>query len=418
MALLLASAACGALSAPLTTTACRRAAPARLRMSAQDLFSAPDETIGKVVPVRWQAEVDRIEPIDYQILQTQLQAVRNLPPDFDDADDRGQPREDPLLDDANREPSFRRLFTHQTWSRYTRRPAHERWLSTLMQWRLSDITRAIMPMVATIFLWAAGVSTLLPMVAPQVAARATQMWIPLSLQGTAIGLLLVFRTNNAYLRLAESREQWGRLLMLVREIATKVSLGCTHAVTCDACRYLCAFTWSLRDKLRDGEPRDDILSLILGKEEAAWVTSQRSRPLAVLSRLRRLVYTEHESRTLDGQLFYFLEVDIKELDTVVESCERLFSSPIPPNMARHCMRSLVLWLLALPVVLTRAMPPLLVGLWTAITSYIYLGVDELAEEVEQPFAMMPLWQLVRQNHRTPPPSYPLIKGLNSPWTLD
>ena len=99
--------------------------------------------------------------------------------------------------------------------------------------------------------------------------------------------------------------------MLVREIATKVSLGCTHAVTCDACRYLCAFTWSLRDKLRDGEPRDDILSLILGKEEAAWVTSQRSRPLAVLSRLRRLVYSEYQSNSLDSQLFYFLETDSK-----------------------------------------------------------------------------------------------------------
>ena len=49
----------------------------------------------------------------------------------------------------------------------------------------------------------------------RIAARAAQMWIPLSLQGTAIGLLLVFRTNNAYLRLAEAREQWGKLLMLL-----------------------------------------------------------------------------------------------------------------------------------------------------------------------------------------------------------
>ena len=57
------------------------------------------------------------------------------------------------------------------------------------------------------------------------------------------------------------------------------------------------------------------------------------------------------------------------------------------------MRSLVLWLLLLPVVLTRAMPPLLVGVWTAVTSYIYLGVEQLGAEVEQPFAMMPLWQL-------------------------
>ena len=113
----------------------------------------------------------------------------------------------------------------------------------------------------------------------------------------------------------------------------------------------------------------------------------------ILSRLRRLVYAEYSSGALDAQLFYFLEVDIKEMDTVVESCERLFSSPIPPNMARHGMRSLTLWLCALPVVLTSSMPPVLVGLWTAITSYIYLGVDELGAQVEQPFAIMPLWQL-------------------------
>jgi putative membrane protein len=219
------------------------------------------------------------------------------------------------------------------------------------------------------------------------------MWIPLSLQGTAIGLLLVFRTNNAYVRLAEAREQWGKLLMLLREMTTKTSVALGYGVTCEACRYLCAFTWSLRDKLRDGEVRNDILNLLLGKEEAEWVASQRSRPLAILSRLRRLVYAEYEAGNLDSQIYYFLETDIKEIDTVIESCERLFSSPIPPNMARHGMRSLTLWILALPVVLTRSMPAILVAVWTSITAYIYLGIDELGTQVEQPFKIMPLWQL-------------------------
>ena len=74
-------------------------------------------------------------------------------------------------------------------------------------------------------------------------------------------------------------------------------------------------------------------------------------------------------------------------------CERLFSSPIPPNMARHGMRSVTLWIAALPIVLAPSMPPLLVALWTASTAYIYLGVDELGAQVEQPFTIMPLWQL-------------------------
>lgn len=41
------------------------------------------------------------------------------------------------------------------------------------------------------------------------------------------------------------------------------------------------------------------------------------------------------------------------------------------------MRSLALWLCALPLVITSSMPPLLVAMWTASTSYIYLGVDEV-----------------------------------------
>ena len=92
-------------------------------------------------------------------------------------------------------------------------------------------------------------------------------------------------------------------------------------------------------------------------------------------------------------MYYFLEVDIKEIDAIVESCERLFSSPIPPNMARHGLRSLTLWILALPLVLTGSISPILVALWTASTSFIYLGVEELGAQVEQPFAIMPLWQL-------------------------
>ena len=100
------------------------------------------------------------------------------------------------------------------------------------------------------------------------------------------------------------------------------------------------------------------------------------------------------------QVYYFLETDIKEVDTVVESCERLFSSPIPPNMARHGMRSLTLWILGLPIVLANSMPPLLVALWTATTAFIYLGVEELGAQVEQPFAILPLWQLCRPEPRT------------------
>merc|ERR1711934_607432 len=105
------------------------------------------------------------------------------------------------------------------------------------------------------------------------------------------------------------------------------------------------------------------------------------------------MYAEVEAGILTTHMHYFIETDLKDMDTVVESCERLFSSPIPPNMARHGLRSLTLWILGLPIVLTSSMPPILVALWTATTAFIYLGVEELGAQVEQPFRVLPLWQL-------------------------
>lgn len=338
-------------------------------------------------------DITDIDPIDIQILQKQLQSVRNLPRIVDYEFAEEGMRQDVLLDNANREPSFRRLFTHETWSRYTGRSPLERIVRNFKLWRCSSVSRAIFPVVLIIFAWSFSVAYMLPRLAPRVATCATQMWIPISLQGTAIGLLLVFRTNNAYRRLEEAREQWGRLLMLLREVATKASCALPYDATCELCRYLCAFAWSLRDKLRDGEVRDDILSLLLNEEELCWIGLQRSRPLAVLSRIRRLMHAELEAGVLSPHMHYFIETDLKDMDTVVESCERLFSSPIPPNMARHGLRSLSLWLLSLPVVLTGSMPPIFVALWAMGTSYIYLGIDELGAQVEQPFKIMPLWQM-------------------------
>ena len=72
-----------------------------------------------------------------------------------------------------------------------------------------------------------------------------------------------------------------------------------------------------------------------------------------------------------------IDVDLRELDDIVSSCERLFSSPIPPNMARHGMRSPLLWLVGLPFMLAGQLPWLSVVLCVATTAYIYLGIDEL-----------------------------------------
>ena len=162
------------------------------------------------------------------------------------------------------------------------------------------------------------------------------------------GLLLVFRTDNAYRRLEEARKDWSRILYLSREVVSRVLVSCEYPVTCEVARYLCSFAWSLRDMLRDAEDRDDILDVLLDAEEASWVVSQRSRPLALLGRVRQVLMRELDAGELSATQHYAIDMDVRELSSVVATCERLFSSPIPPNMARHGVRSLILWLFGIP----------------------------------------------------------------------
>ena len=302
------------------------------------------ETNGKLyqngVVIDQTAIVAAIDPIDIQILQQQLQSVRDLPRITDKVVIDGKLREDVLSDDVNREPSFRRLFTHETWARYTGRSPLQRVGRAFGLWQFSSVSRAILPVVVVVWAWALGVAYSLPLLAPRIAARASQMWIPLSLQGTAIGLLLVFRTNNAYRRLEEAREQWGKLLMLLREVASKASISLPYDATCETCRYLCAFTWSLRDKLRSGDVRDDILSILLDGDELAWVSLQRSRPLAILSRLRRLMYAELEAGVLTQHMHYIIETDLKVPRAIHRTAPRRGGAPAVARHARttHAQR--------------------------------------------------------------------------------
>ena len=89
--------------------------------------------------------------------------------------------------------------------------------------------------------------------------------------------------------------------------------------------------------------------------------------------LPRLVAQGH----LDKHLQYKLERDLLELYQVVGGCERLFTSPIPPTFTRHVVRSMALWLLALPLALIGSMPPLAVVCFSTATAYIFLGIEEL-----------------------------------------
>ena len=290
-------------------------------------------------------------------------------------------------------PTDKKLFTHDTWAQHAGLSPFNRWKTYVADWRSSSVLRAVLSRTAFVTAWA-GVVVLL-------GSRLPMSPVALQLQGTAIGLVLAFRNNAAYERLAEARALMGKVITLGREIASGVILflapdeqdGYPTAEAYHLVRYMAVFGWVLKARLRDGEEAEDVLRAVLSDEEVGWLLKQRSPTVAIIGQIRKLLHTQYANGNLAAHLHSKLELNLFELYSVVGGIERLFTSPIPPTMTRHVVRSLCLWLLAMPLALIGSMPPLAVVFFTAATTYIFLGIEELGVQVEQPFDILPLWQI-------------------------
>ena len=149
----------------------------------------------------------KICPIDVQIIQRQFASVRELP--------RVQRSTNNVTDatlleiDDYTEPSFRRLFTHKTWDRYTGGSALKRMGRLLQNWNHCTVFSSVWPLILSVVLWSLLVPAILPSSVLSQLARG--LGSTLQLQGTAIAFLLVFRTDNACARSPRVvREAWER----------------------------------------------------------------------------------------------------------------------------------------------------------------------------------------------------------------
>ena len=210
--------------------------------------------------------------------------------------------------------------------------------------------QAVLPCVLATSVWAAVVSLVdqrWPRALGWLISHSRPITtLPIELQGTAIGLLIVFRTNNGYERLAEARTVLGRVLCLCREIAQSVActwpltplyeeppyegrmhpaggrsisgaIGGDVALMADhpgaigglpaepalhVARYLVAFAWSTKAILREPiraeslQSPEDVLRILLPPEEVTALLRAPSIPIAILGRLRLLLATTQVPR--------------------------------------------------------------------------------------------------------------------------
>ena len=195
-----------------------------------------------------------------------------------------------------------------------------------------------------------------------------------------LGGLMVFRTNTAYDRWWEGRKLWGQLVNDSRNLAIKIQ-NCVRAEDFEKrlfARRLCSFAVALKDHLRGGAKLQDLDGF----------KDSTDRPKHVPAYVTSAIYMQLEMWRRENQLgrieLLFLDTHASSLMNICGACERILKTPISISWRSFIRQILAIYLLSLPWGLEEDL-----GYWcvplTVLVSYFMVGMETIAEDVEQPF---------------------------------
>eukprot|EP01025_Chloroclados_australasicus_P030467 TRINITY_DN3057_c1_g1_i3.p1 TRINITY_DN3057_c1_g1~~TRINITY_DN3057_c1_g1_i3.p1 ORF type:complete len:542 (-),score=12.88 TRINITY_DN3057_c1_g1_i3:1910-3535(-) len=216
------------------------------------------------------------------------------------------------------------------------------------------------------------------------------------LLGAVLSLQLVFKTNSSYARFDEGRKLWSSLIRYSRDFIRIASCYLTLQCMVRLGSYLKVFCKVLKWELRQGERTQKEIKRTLQKhlpsDEAAYLLQQPNISYAIILQITRVLKEYQPS--IPDYLKKRLEAYVGEMIQILTNCERIYHSPIPLSYTRHTTRSLMVWLATLPLALYpifnwQMIPAIF------IASYLFLGIDEIGVEIEEPFCILPLSPLCK-----------------------
>merc|ERR1711879_310346 len=89
-----------------------------------------------------------------------------------------------------------------------------------------------------------------------------------------------------------------------------------------------------------------------------------------------------------------IDSTIRALQKIVASCERIIQTPIYSPYTVFTSRVIFVWVNVMPLGIYPLVGPMTTPLVSLSIAFLVLGIDHIGMRVEQPFHMLPLWQLV------------------------
>jgi putative membrane protein len=195
-----------------------------------------------------------------------------------------------------------------------------------------------------------------------------------------LGLLLVFRTNTAYNRWWEARTLWGTLVNTMRNLSVKFcTLGSFTGEEKQAARELLIhFPVSLRCHLRN-----EIGSKCPADTRALDATAQHL-PLAIAQQLYRIVGDAKRAGRLEPCELRVFDADLARIMDVCGGCERILKTRIVKSYRVFARQCVLIFVATLPWGVAHEFTVATIPI-TFLATYFMLGLETVAEHVEEPF---------------------------------
>lgn len=198
-----------------------------------------------------------------------------------------------------------------------------------------------------------------------------------------LGWLLVFRTNSGYGRWWEARTLWGSLINAIRNLSIKVNRlsQLQPDEKAHLKRILTSYSFALRDHLR---------RIAYTVAHSPIVTDDESddasphRPLLLVDELYAWIQKARKEGRLGPDEMRVIDHDLAKLLEICGGCERIARTPFVRSYRFFARQCIVLVLLTLPWGIVRDFDWWTIPL-TIITAYFMLGMEIVAENVEEPF---------------------------------
>ncbi|RZF66465.1 hypothetical protein EWE75_00995 [Sphingomonas populi] len=244
-----------------------------------------------------------------------------------------------------------------------------------------QVIREIWKPLVVLFVWDVTVTAtyyVLPFTAPS---------LPLTLFGSALALVLGFRSNSAYQRWWEGRGLWGAMINASRSLARQARNFLPEEAT-DLKRTIVlrqiAYVNALRCQLRRQKPDDDVLRF-LSDGEASFALVRTNVANGIVDGTGRRIDLARREGWLDTIQQTAMENILVDIANAQGGMERLKNTPLPNQYRFFPMVFTHLVCILLPIGLVETLG-FATPLGSTIVGLMFLAILAIGDDLVDPFA--------------------------------